>query len=176
MKLSKEKWGEPKGLQVVLQERGLWPRIGFYLDCTTRQFLIKNQRKYSTAGDCCARGLLSQQPDFLAQKGRVQELVEARGHMILFYPKSHCELNWIEYFWARVKLYTQTHCRYDVKSLWENVPVALTWTSDLIPKWWGKSLRMMEAYRDSVSFTSEEFKTRAYKSHRRVTVRSVYTR
>lgn len=23
--ISKERWGEPKGLQVVLQERGLWP-------------------------------------------------------------------------------------------------------------------------------------------------------
>lgn len=95
IKLSKDKWGEPKGLQVVLQERGLWPKFGLYLDCTTRKSLMKDQRKHSTAGDCCARGLLSQQPDFLAQKGRVQEVVEAGGHMVLFYPKFHCELNWI---------------------------------------------------------------------------------
>lgn len=122
---------------------------------------------------CCACRLLSQQPDFLAQKGRVQEVIEAKGHLVLFYPKFHCELNWIEYFWARVKLYTRTHCEYNIQSLRENIPLALSWASDLIPKWWGKSLRIMEAYRDGISFGTEEFTSRAYKSHRKVTKSSV---
>ncbi|RPB06843.1 hypothetical protein P167DRAFT_477684, partial [Morchella conica CCBAS932] len=112
--------GESKGLQI----RGLWPESGLYLDCgnrrTTAGRKVDNQKP-----DCCARMLLSQQSDFLNQKGRVQEMVEAKGHLILFYPRIHCELNWIEYFWARVKLYTRTHCGYDIKSLMKNVPLAL---------------------------------------------------
>lgn len=33
--MPKEMWGEPKGIQTVLEERGLWPKEGLYLDCTT---------------------------------------------------------------------------------------------------------------------------------------------
>lgn len=164
-----ENTSEPKGLQIVLEERNLWPKVGLYLDCTQRKTVTKEERKHS--GDrCCARWVLSQQSDFQAQKGRVQEVVEARGHLVLFYPRFHCELNWIEYFWARVKLYTRTDCGYDIKSLRENVPVALTWASSLIPKWWGKSLRIMDTYRAGIVYGSEQFKIRAYKSHRRVFV------
>lgn len=82
----KKMWDKPKGLQVVLEERGLWPKEGLYLDCGMRKTVSKERRRH--IGDkCCARQLLSQQPDFLAQKGRVQEVVEDRGHLILFYPK-----------------------------------------------------------------------------------------
>ncbi|KAI5839736.1 hypothetical protein DFP73DRAFT_598397 [Morchella snyderi] len=108
---------------------------------------------------------------FLQQKGRVQEVVEAKGHMILFYPRFHCELNWIEYFWARVKLYTRTHCGYDIKSLRKNVPLALEDASPLIPKWWGKSLRIMDVYRNGTVYGTEEFKVKAYKSHRRISAK-----
>lgn len=113
--LPKEMWGQPKSLQTVLEERGLWPKGSLYLDCTTQKSVTKDQKKHPGDG-CCASRVLSQQPDFLAQKGRVQEVVEAKGQIVLFYPKFHCELNWIEYYWARVKLYTRTHCEYNIKS------------------------------------------------------------
>ncbi|RPB07513.1 hypothetical protein P167DRAFT_495670, partial [Morchella conica CCBAS932] len=89
-------------------------------------------------------------------------------HRVLFYPRFHCELNWIDYFWARVKLYTRHNCDYDIKSLRENVPLALIWASDLITKCWGKSLRIMDTYRAGVIYGTEEFRVKAYKSHRRV--------
>jgi hypothetical protein len=34
--------------------------------------------------DCCARRLLSLQPDFMAQKSAIEEIVEAESHMVLF--------------------------------------------------------------------------------------------
>lgn len=161
----KKMWDQPKGLQVILEERRLWPKEGLYLDSSMRKKVSKESRKH-TGNGCCARWLLSQQPQFLEQKGRVQEVVEAKGHLVLFYPKFHCELKWIEYFWARVMVYTRAHCSYDIKSLRENVPAALVWASDLIPKWWNKSRRIMNTYRDGIPYGSEEFKARAYKSHR----------
>jgi hypothetical protein len=44
------------------------------------------------AGGCCARGQLSQQADFQAQKGRLEEALEAANQIVIFYPKFHCEL------------------------------------------------------------------------------------
>lgn len=86
--------------------------------------------------DFCGRMLLSQQPDFLEQKVRVQEVFEAKGDLILFYHRFHCELNWIEYFWERVTLYTRTNCCYIIKFLGKNVSLALEYASLLLPKWW----------------------------------------
>ncbi|RPB06804.1 hypothetical protein P167DRAFT_496822, partial [Morchella conica CCBAS932] len=57
------------------------------------------------------------------------------GHLIFFYHRFHCELNWIEYFWARVTLYTRTNCCYSIKYLRRNVSLAFEYASLLIPKW-----------------------------------------
>ena len=55
--------------------------------------------------DCCCRRLLFTQPDFVNQKNRLQEFVASRGHICDFYPKYHCELNFIEQYWGAAKLY-----------------------------------------------------------------------
>ncbi|PUU75786.1 hypothetical protein B9Z19DRAFT_993111 [Tuber borchii] len=78
-----------KGMKVVLQERGLW-KDGLSMHCP------KNLC-------CCAAEILSREEDFLAQKGMLQEEIERSGHLILFLPKFHCELNWIEYYWGEGK-------------------------------------------------------------------------
>ena len=44
-------------------------------------------------------------------------MVEATGHAVLFYPKFHCELNWIEYYWGQVKRYTRDNCEYNYEGL-----------------------------------------------------------
>jgi hypothetical protein len=43
------------------------------------------------------------QPDFIGQKGRLQEELEAANQTVMFYPKFHCELNFIERFWCAAK-------------------------------------------------------------------------
>jgi hypothetical protein len=43
----------------------------------------------------CAGVILSSQPDFAAQKSGLDDVIEKAGHLVLFYPKFHCELNWI---------------------------------------------------------------------------------
>ena len=49
--------------------------------------------------DCCGRTAMASQPDFKAQRGMLQEAIIAAGHEVIFYPKFHCELNYIENFW-----------------------------------------------------------------------------
>ena len=55
--------------------------------------------------DCCCRRILFSQPDFVSQKSQLQELVKSCGHLCDFYPKYHCELNFIEQYWGAAKLH-----------------------------------------------------------------------
>lgn len=91
---------------------------------------------------------------------------------MIFYPVLHCELNFIEYFWGRAKLYTRWHCQYTCPSLVRTVPVALAQISDqLIWKYYQRTLRMMDAYRNNIVYGSEYFKKHVYtrySSHRHI--------
>ena len=40
----------------------------------------------------------------------VEEMLIGRGHMCVFIPKFHCELNPIERCWCHAKKYTRAHC------------------------------------------------------------------
>jgi hypothetical protein len=87
-----------KGMEVIIRERGLWPAQG-ELRAQCPDFHCPPGRT-----DCCCRRLLFSQPDFVSQKSQLQELVESRGHLCDFYPKYHCELNFIEQYWGAAKL------------------------------------------------------------------------
>ena len=112
--------GKPKGMKIVLQERGLWPEQGLKYKCNNAD---------SSDSNCCATHLLASQPDFLNQKPLLQEIIESYGHKIIFYPKFHCELNYIEMYWGAAKRYTHENCDYTWTGLVRTVPIAL----DLVP-------------------------------------------
>ena len=46
---------------------------------------------------CCARRKLAMEEDCLNQKSHLQEEIEGRGHLVVFCPRFHCELNPIEF-------------------------------------------------------------------------------
>lgn len=56
--------------------------------------------------------VLSNQPDFLNTKPLIQEIIEAKGHKVIFYPKFHCEFNYIEVYWGAAKRYARQHYNY----------------------------------------------------------------
>ncbi|KAI0337675.1 hypothetical protein BDW22DRAFT_1423443 [Trametopsis cervina] len=107
---------QPKGMQQILEERGLW-HSHLRMRC--------KDKCASDSVDCCARQILEHQPDFLEQKSLVQEVIESAGHICIFLPKFHCEMNFIEYFWGAVKRYLREHCDYTFDTLRENMPKAL---------------------------------------------------
>lgn len=170
--------GRLKGLKLVLEERGLWPTNRRLLTQCTIPGDKPGQRKpnpackYASNADCCARALLSSQPDFQAQKGELQETLEAAGHLVIFYPSFHCELNFIEYFWGRAKVYARANCEYTFPALVRIVPEALAQVSKiLIWKYYQRVLRMMDAYRQNLVYGSDDFKKHVftrYSSHRRI--------
>jgi hypothetical protein len=89
-----------KGMEQIIRERGLWPETGLLANCPGK---CPPDR-----GNCCCRSVLFHQPDFVSQKSQLQEFVERRGHLCDFYPKYHCEMNFIEQYWGAAKLRFRT--------------------------------------------------------------------
>jgi len=79
--------GEAKGLQQTLEERGFNVR-GMRAKC-------RPVCPFESESCCMAR-LLSKQDDFRFQDSLLEHKVKAKGHICMFLPKFHCELNPIE--------------------------------------------------------------------------------
>ncbi|PLW54798.1 hypothetical protein PCANC_03715 [Puccinia coronata f. sp. avenae] len=149
--------GKPKGVQAILQERGLWsyytqkrreakqPPLKFHCaECSLSNkkkdaiaqsarliqeaasngyFLSEEQcvdellendltnidsnladlGDTSSNNECCWSKILSQQSDFVNEQPLLQSIIEDAGHICLFLPKFHCELNPIELYWSYIK-------------------------------------------------------------------------
>ena len=79
--------GEAKGLQQTLEERGFDVQ-GMKAKCSPVCPIENN--------NCCMARLLSKQDDFRNQESLLEQKIKARGHLCIFLPKFHCELNPIE--------------------------------------------------------------------------------
>ncbi len=81
--------------------------------------------------DGSARWILSIQPEFFWQKSIIEEKIMGikgayKGQRIMYYPKFHCELNHIEYFWFDWKSLTRRQCKYTIDRLREDIRTALS--------------------------------------------------
>ena len=87
-----------KGMEIIIRECGLW--LG------NSDLLAQCPGFHCPPGhaDCCCQCILFLQPDFMSQKPQLQELIESCGHLCKFYPKYHCELNFIKQYWGAAKL------------------------------------------------------------------------
>ena len=52
---------------------------------------------------CCMEKCLRNQEDFRNEKPLLQIVIEEAGHICMFLPKFHCELNPIEMYWGYAK-------------------------------------------------------------------------
>lgn len=53
--------------------------------------------------------------DFSGGVPIVEEMITERGHICLFIPRFHCELNPIERCWCHAKKYTRAHCNGSIE-------------------------------------------------------------
>ena len=64
--------------------------------------------------------------NFIAQKSHLKELITSCGHICDFYPKYHCELNFIEQYWGTAKFhYQSTPKTSDIDKMEQNVIACL---------------------------------------------------
>ena len=106
--------GRPKGMKAILEERGV----------NTRKMKADDMRKK-----------LSQYPDFQNKKTLLEEYIESRGHIHMYFPKFHCELSAIERVWCHSKKHTRAYANGSIVRLRWLVPEGLdNVTTDMIKK------------------------------------------
>lgn len=88
--------GKFKGMVQILQERG-------HADAASKLAECKGFKCAPPALNCCCRRMLFNEPDFVNVPSALEELCAARGVQVLFLPKFHCELNFIEQVWGYAK-------------------------------------------------------------------------
>lgn len=140
--------GIPKGMKKILEERGV----------NTFHMQAKDMREK-----------LKSFADFREQKTILEDCIEQRGHVCLFYPKFHCELNPIEQVWYQSKKYTRTYANGTITRLRKIVPEGLdSVTLDQMKKYVRTCREYENAYREGGTGKEVEERVKMYKSHRRV--------
>lgn len=147
--------GIPKGMRAVLTERGV----------DTSKVVGDQMREVLGAMD-----------DFKNEKSMIEQLLIDRGHIPVFLPKFHPELNPIERVWAQLKRYTRAHCQYTLPSLRKNIPDAYdSVTLENIQNHFRKVRHFMFSYLEGIQQGKEldtalkKYKIAA-KSHRKIGV------
>jgi hypothetical protein len=85
-----------KGLAIILEEHGLVAESKKRAECP-------GFKCAPLAVDCCCHRVLFNQPDFAAAESCLEAACRLRGYSVLFLPKFHCELNFIEQCWGYAK-------------------------------------------------------------------------
>ena len=117
------------------------------------------------------RQFLNLQPDFAAQKGWLEETVVAMGFTIIFSPKYHCELNFIEQIWGWLKSYHRRTCTYNRVELERELPNTL---DNLIPiDFVRRASRnncygLMSGYRHGLTGALLDYSVKRFRGHRRI--------
>ncbi|KIK76505.1 hypothetical protein PAXRUDRAFT_169730 [Paxillus rubicundulus Ve08.2h10] len=81
--------GNFKGMVIILEERG-------FKDMDKVRAKCKGFKCPKDTPRCCCRRVLFNQPDFVNVQSCLEDFCNSRGIQVVFLPKFHCELNFIE--------------------------------------------------------------------------------
>ena len=169
--------GEQLGLVSILKRRGHkhlndggheLNKICYDCKHGASKELRLEQANYSEK--CCLTYVLNNEPDFQAQKEWLTEVVENSHCKIIFYPKYHCELNFIEMVWGWLKSYHRRSCTYTFKHLETNLPISLETKLPLsfVRRASQHCFRFMQGYRHGLYGSVLEYAVKKYTSHRAI--------
>jgi hypothetical protein len=167
-----------KGMEQIIRERGLWPAGGLLAQC-------EGFKCEPGLTDCCCRRLLFNEPDFVHQKSQLEEYVTSRGHICEFYPKYHCELNFIEQYWGAVKFRyrnfanrpaTVGEMEARVLECLDSIPLSqirryviailLNLVSNVFYRYANRAVRFMDGYQKGLTGAEAVWAMRKYRGHR----------
>jgi hypothetical protein len=163
--------GKQKGVKTILEERGLYPNHKLLLECDMcKDSTIEGPRTERVS--CCGRGILGSCDDFKESASKIwlQEIAEKYGHSIIFFPKFHCELNFIEMIWAYIKDLLRRDCSFSYKDLQVKVPEALFDVPQAFVKKVSRHcFRFMDAYRHGLpAGPIADYAMKKFSGHRRL--------
>ncbi|EHS62464.1 uncharacterized protein PGTG_20589 [Puccinia graminis f. sp. tritici CRL 75-36-700-3] len=166
------KEAEARASQLVKQAEAQ----GYFIDqeaCFTKELgtTAPANLPQSKLKDCCWSQIMTSQSDFLAERSLLQTMIEDAGHICLFLPKFHCELNPIELLWAYVKAdyRRQSHqC-----STWKHYQALFEHSRRSCPlstirKFFRKIDRQHSAYALGLDGPAAQRAMKKYSSHRRI--------
>lgn len=150
-----------KGMAILLEEHGFGDMSKVRAEC--KGFKCKPGNK-----ECCCRRILYEQPDFAHVDSLLQTICSARGVQVLFLPKFHCELNFIEQCWGRAKSVYRTYpessredqLEENTMSALESIPISM------MRKFFNRSQRFMDAYLRGLNGRQAAWASRKYRGHR----------
>ena len=144
-----------------LEERGFQNMAKVHAEC-------KGFKCVPGATSCCCHRILYNQPDFANVPSILELACKALGVLVIFLPKFHCELNFIEQCWGFAKrIY-----RLNPESSWEDhleknaldALEAVPLTS--MHKFTTWSCRFMDAYEQGLNSRQAAWAARKYWGHR----------
>ena len=159
--LDKNLRGMFKGMAVILQERGFGDMSKVPAQC--KGFKCK------PGETMCCRRILYNQPDFAEGESLLETHCRKRGiHDVVFLPKFHCELNFIEQCWGRAKSIYRT---YPPSSSKEDLEANTLRSLESIPlpmmrKFATRSRRFLDAYDRGLNGKQAAWAARKYRGHR----------
>ncbi|KXN85778.1 hypothetical protein AN958_10848 [Leucoagaricus sp. SymC.cos] len=153
-----------KGMAQILTERG-YDIKGKKAQCGSS---FKNDCPEGLASCCCC-WILYNEPNFQAVELRLKKFARKRGgYEILFLPKFHCELNFIEQCWGYAK---RNYCMLPPSSsaevLERNVQKVLGEIPlEIMRRFSIRALRFTDAYSKELSGRQAAWAIRKYRGHR----------
>jgi transposase len=158
--------GQAKGLKEVLMERGIdITALNMKLMCKDKNIDVYQGGVLM----CCARHCMASHRDFLSQVSILEETITNTGHICLFLPKYHCELNPIEAYWGAAKRFARANCDYSFDGLKACVPKSLESVSLVsIRKFFRRCAHFIELYSMGCDYELSKYAHKKYKSHRRI--------
>ncbi|KIK74438.1 hypothetical protein PAXRUDRAFT_169345 [Paxillus rubicundulus Ve08.2h10] len=155
-----KKAGWFKGMAQILREWGFETQAKLWYEC--KGF---NCPAGKTA--CCCHCFMFNQPDFVCVESVLETVCCEKGAQVLFLPKFHCELNFIEQCWGHAKcIYRQFSASAKEADLEQNVCKALdSVTLELMHKYATRSRRFIDAYQKGLDGKQPAWAARKYHEH-----------
>ena len=161
----------PGGKQPAMRDTVWGGQIQHMVDDSAIPKVVLEERGIDTVGMKAKemRDMLKTFPDFKNQKTILEDYIEQRGHICMYYPKFHCELNPIERVWCQSKKYTRAYADGTITKLRKIVPDGLnSVTLEQMKKFCATCRQYERAYLEGGTGREVEERVKLYKSHRRV--------
>jgi hypothetical protein len=155
-----ERAGAFKGMAKILEEWGCGYMSKVHAEC-------KGFKCLPLAINCCCCRILYNEPDFINVETILESICRVRSFKLLFLPKFHCELNFIEQCWGYSKQIYQLNPESSHEdALEKNMLAAL----EAVPlksmcKFANRSCRCMNSYMHGLNGTQAVWAARVYKGH-----------
>ena len=113
--------------------------------------------------------MLSTCSDFSRSLCWLEEICENAGVKMMFFPKFHCELNYIEMIWAYAKIYLRRRCVFKFAGFEELLPnVLMSIPISYFKRVARHCFRFMDGYRKGLTGSLLKYAVKKYRGHRMI--------